>query len=125
MFPVHAFAVPDIGCCVCTQQGVLQQLVDGGALAGLPEDAQWSARMLLPRKGEGTPQARAPPPAVDPAPAAADAAAAGPSGAGGPNAAALLSLLMQPVGLSQRVTHLCKTMQPWKSFASLLWYSAI
>ena len=30
-------------------QGVLQQLLDMGVVGGLPEDLQWTIRMLLPK----------------------------------------------------------------------------
>ena len=38
----------DLALLVATQ-GVLQQLLDMGVVGGLPEDLQWTIRMLLPK----------------------------------------------------------------------------
>ena len=39
-------ATADLSICA---QGVLQQLLDMGVVGGLPEDLQWTIRMLLPK----------------------------------------------------------------------------
>ena len=42
---------------ITSAQGVLQQLLDMGVVGGLPEDLQWTIRMLLPKPPSCAPAA--------------------------------------------------------------------
>ena len=46
-------------------QGVLQQLLDMGIVGGLPEDLQWTIRMLLPKPSASAPSSLAPLPVCE------------------------------------------------------------